>query len=212
MNYLIIGIRGSGKGTQAKLLAKKLNIPHISTGELCRETDEKTELGKEVRKYMDKGVLLPDILITQLLKERLNEEDCKNGIVLEGYPRNIDQAGIIRKFLKFDKVLFLQISDEEVFNRLTGRVFCTNKKCEAIFNTLTEPKPKQPGVCDICGSKLAPRKDINVDRVRKDIERYHEEADPLVDYYEEKGILVRINGEQHIEDVQKEIREKLNTK
>jgi adenylate kinase len=191
---LIIGIRGSGKGTQAKLLAEKMGIPHVSTGEICRGTDQSTELGMKVRKYMDKGILVPDDLVTQLLKHRLSQEDCKNGVVLEGYPRNRDQAEIIKEFLSFDKVLSLTISDEEVFNRLAGRVFCTNKKCEAIFNTLTEPKPKRGGICDKCGSPLAPRKDITEEVVKRDIARYHEEADPLVDYYKQEGLLIEING------------------
>lgn len=207
MNLLIIGVQGSGKGTQGKLLAKKLNIPHISTGDLCRGTDEKTKLGKKVREYMDKGELVPIELMTELLKKRLEEDDTKKGIVLEGYPRFIDQAKLLEGFLTLDYVLFIKISDKEALMRISGRKVC--KKCGAIYNIYTSPKPKDPDICDKCKSKLYQRKDENVEAVKKRISIFHSETLPLIEYYRNKGILIEVNGEKPIEKVHEEILKKV---
>lgn len=208
-----MGIRSSGKGTQSKLLAKHLKIPHISTGEICRSIKDKdTPLAKKVKKYYDKGILVPNNIIIELLEERLKESDCKNGVILDGFPRSVDQAEITKDILKFDQVLALKVSDEEVLNRLTGRRYCPNPKCEAIYNIYTSPKPKKEGVCDKCGTKLAERKDITREVVMENLKRYHAENDPLLEYYKDKGILTEINGEQTIEEVHQEIIEKLKIK
>jgi adenylate kinase len=213
MNILIMGIRGSGKGTQCKLLAKHLNLPHIATGEICRSIKDKdTPLGRIVKRNYDKGILVPDKIITQLFQEILKEPDCKNGVVVDGYPRNMDQAEIVNEFLRYDQVFSLKVSDKEVLNRLTGRRHCPNPKCEAIYNIYTSPKPKKQGICDLCGTKLVERKDITREVVMKNIKRYHDEYTPLVEYYKKKGILIEINGDQSIESVHQEILKKLRIK
>lgn len=208
----MLGIQGSGKGTQAERLEEKLNIGHVSTGEICRNIDVTTPLGKKVRSNIDKGILIPTDLMTELLKERLNKEDCKNGAVLEGYPRTIEQAKLLEDFFPLDNVIHLSISDQEALKRLSGRWTCSNKDCAIAYNVNTEPKPKVPGICDKCGSKLYQRKDETPEAIKKRIKTYHKETEPLINYYKEKEILVEINGEQSIEKVQKEIREKLGIK
>jgi adenylate kinase len=210
MNILMIGVQGSGKGTQGRLLAKKLGIPHVSTGDLCRDTDESTQLGKKVRKYMNAGELVPIELITELLKNRLKQDDTKKGVILEGYPRFIDQAKLLEEFLKLDKVFLIDISDEEALSRISGRRVCSNTDCQAIYNVNTAPRPKKEGVCDKCGSPLKQRSDETEESVKRRIEIYHEETEPLIQYYKDEGILIEINGEQSIDDVQAEIQTKLN--
>jgi adenylate kinase len=209
MNILMLGIQGSGKGTQAEQLEEKLKIGHVSTGEICRNIDITTPLGKKVRSYIDKGMLIPTGLMTELLKERLSKDDCKNGAILEGYPRTTEQAELLDDFFPLDHVILLSISDEEALKRLSGRWTCSNKNCAIAYNVYTEPKPKIPGICDKCGSKLYQRKDETPEAIKKRIETFHKETEPLIDYYRKKGILITINGMPSIEDVQKEIREKL---
>jgi len=210
MNILMIGIQGSGKGTQAQRLTEELGLSHISTGEICRDVDVNTPLGKKVRSYIDKGNLIPTDLMTELLKERLGQKDCQNGAILEGYPRDIEQAKLLEDFFPLDHVILLKISDQEALKRLTGRWICP--KCEISYNVNTEPRPKVLGICDKCGSKLFQRKDETPQAVKQRIEIFHNETEPLIKYYKDQGILLEINGEQSIEKVQKEIREKLEIK
>lgn len=212
MNILIIGVQGSGKGTQGKLLAKKLGIKHISSGDMFRDIDENTELGKKVRKFMNKGILVPTSLTTELLKQHLKKNNCINNAILEGYPRDLEQAKLLDKFFKLDYVILLSITDSEAIKRLTGRRTCSNKSCGAIYNIYTAPKPKKEGICDKCGSKLYQRKDAAKEAVKKRIAIYHEETAHLIKFYKNMEMLIKINGEQSIEDVQQEIRKKLKIK
>jgi adenylate kinase len=209
MNTLIIGVQGSGKGTQGKLLAKKLGIPHISSGEMFRTIDKNSEIGKKAFEYIDKGELVPLNIVTELFKQHLEKIGIERGGIIEGYPRNRKQAELLEEFFPLDKVILLNISDQEAIKRLTGRRTCSNPKCQAIYNIYTAPKPKKENICDKCGSRLEQRSDATEEAVKKRIEIYHKETEPLIEFYKNKGILIEINGEQSIEDVQADIRKQL---
>ncbi|MFC1780508.1 adenylate kinase [Patescibacteria group bacterium] len=210
MNILMLGVQGSGKGTQAKLLSQKTNLLHISSGDIFRSLDKTTKLGKEVAGVINKGHLVSDDLTIKLVQQRLEKEDCKNGVILDGFPRNLPQAKAMDKFLQLDYVIQLTISDKEAINRLSGRRTCSNKTCSAIYNIYTAPKPKQENICDQCSSSLYQRKDATEEAVKERLEIYHKETKPLVEYYKAEGILIEINGEQPIENVQAEIQRNLN--
>lgn len=201
MNLLFIGIQGSGKGTQAKIISKKYSIAHISTGDLLREATG--ELRTEIDSYILKGKLVPDALITKLLMERIKKDDCKNGFILDGFPRNLSQAKDLSKSgIKIDLVLNIAISDKEALKRMKGRWNC--KKCGIGYNIITAPKPKKPGVCDICQEKLTQRADdVSEEAIKKRLETFYSETKPILDFY--KSNTVRINGEQTIENVTKDI-------
>ncbi|MBN2016482.1 adenylate kinase [Candidatus Dojkabacteria bacterium] len=205
MNILMIGVQGSGKGTQAKLLSKKLKIPHVSSGDIFRSLDPTTEVGSKIKDLIDKGIFVPDDLTVKLVSKRLKKDDTKKGVILDGFPRNLNQARLLDEFLKLDKVVLLEISDKEAINRLTGRRTCSNKTCQTIYNIYTAPKPKVDNICDKCGSKLEQREDETEEAVKKRIATYHKETEPLTKYYKDKGILIKINGEQSIEKVQDDI-------
>jgi len=200
MILLFVGAQGSGKGTQAKIISKKLNLCHISTGDLLRETTGK--LKEQVDSYINNGKLVPDELILKILKQRIKEPDCKTGIILDGYPRNLQQTDELTKIAKIDKVIEISISDKEAVKRLNGRWNC--KKCGIAYNVITSPKPKQKGICDICKQPLTQRdddKDKNAIQKRLDI--YHNETEPILEKYDS----VKINGEQSIEKVTEDILE-----
>jgi len=198
MNLLFMGVQGSGKGTQAKIIASKLNLIHISTGDLLRDT--KGELKEEVNLYMASGKLVPDKLIIKILKNQLKEESCKNGVILDGFPRNLEQAEEADKIMKIDKAVEIAISNEEAIKRLAGRWNC--KKCSNSYNLITSLKPKKNGICDICGRELYQRKDdIKEEAVKKRLETYHKETKPVLKHYSS----VKINGEQSIEKVTRDI-------
>lgn len=205
MSKLIIclfGPQGSGKGTQAKILTKKLHTPHISTGDLFRlAIESKTELGKQVEKIINSGQLVPDEVTFNLLKERIANLDCAEGFILDGYPRTINQAKLLDQYAKVSQVIFIEISDEESVKRLTNRRQCP--KCGAIFNLYTAPKPKEDELCDHCRLKLVQRADDTENAVRERLRRYHAEAESLIEYYKNK--VVKINGEQTIEKVAEDI-------
>lgn len=196
MKLVLIGPQGSGKGTQAKLLSKKLKIPHISTGDLLRNATG--ELRKEIDSYIVKGELYPDEKMLKLLETRIKKEDCKNGFILDGFPRNLKQARMLEKITKIDRVVEIYISDEEAVRRLSGRVAC--EKCGAGFNYITIP-PKEKGKCDKCGGKLVQRDDDKEEAIRKRLKIYHEETEKILKHYK----TIRVNGEKSIEEVQKEI-------
>lgn len=199
MRLIFVGPQGSGKGTQAKMIANRLGICHISTGDLLRET--KGELGEEVEKFVNKGELVPDDLMVRILKEKLKSEECKKGFILDGFPRTASQVEELKKITHIDKVVEIVISDRESVRRICGRRNCP--KCGAIYNVNTAPKPKVEGICDKCGSKLITRKDDNGKALRERLRVYHGETEGVLRKYP----FMRINGEQSIGRVEEDILE-----
>jgi len=200
MNLIILGPQGSGKGTQADLIAKKTGIAHISTGDMLRaNVKEGTELGKIAEECMNKGQLVPNDITVDMLKERLNQEDAKKGFVLDGFPRNIEQANALDKITKIDKVVEVKVSNRESIRRIAGRRTC---KCGAVYHTFYNP-PNILDICDKCDSNLVQRDDDKEDVIRKRLDIYHSQTAPLIDHYKDKHIA--INGEQTIEKVFEDI-------
>jgi adenylate kinase len=198
MNLILLGPPGAGKGTQAKVLSQKFNTPHISTGDMLRETVSKgTPLGREAKGYMLKGELVPDSLVVEIVKETLLTEKVKNGFILDGFPRTLQQAKILDRTLenidkKLDMVLYFKTSLETSIGRLSGRRVC--KKCGANFHIKNIP-PKKEGVCDYCGGELYQRKDDQEETVKRRWSVYNEETTPLITYYRRKGILREVSGD-----------------
>jgi len=201
VNIVLLGSPGVGKGTYAGILSKKYNIPHISTGQLFRDAvKNKTELGKRVEEYINRGDLVPDEIVIQIVRERLEKDDCKNGFLLDGFPRTIPQAEALETFKRIDKVLNFVASEEEILNRLGGRRTC--RKCGAIFHVKNIP-PKVSGVCDNCGGELYQREDEKPEAIKKRMIEYSEKTKPLIDYYSKKGLLANIDANYPIEEVDK---------
>ena len=204
LRTILLGPPGAGKGTQAVKIVEKYGIPHISTGDIFREDIKKgTELGKKAQEYMNKGELVPDDLVIAIATARLLEDDCKNGFLLDGFPRTVYQAEKLDEFLeahnsKIDKVVDISVGKEELMIRLTGRRVC--KKCGASYHIVNIP-PKKEGVCDICGGPLIQRDDDNAETAANRIEVYEEQTRPLVDYYKKAGNLVLIDGTTGLENV-----------
>lgn len=204
LRTILLGPPGAGKGTQAVKIVEKYGIPHISTGDIFRENIKKgTELGKKAQEYMNKGELVPDDLVIAIATARLLEDDCKNGFLLDGFPRTVHQAEKLDEFLeahnsKIDKVVDISVGKEELMIRLTGRRVC--KKCGASYHIVNIP-PKKEGVCDICGGPLIQRDDDNAETAANRIEVYEEQTRPLVDYYKKAGNLVLIDGTTGLENV-----------
>ena len=204
LRTILLGPPGAGKGTQAGKIVEKYGIPHISTGDIFRENIKKgTELGKKAQEYMNKGELVPDDLVIAIATARLLEDDCKNGFLLDGFPRTVYQAEKLDEFLeahnsKIDKVVDISVGKEELMIRLTGRRVC--KKCGASYHIVNIP-PKKEGVCDICGGPLIQRDDDNAETAANRIEVYEEQTRPLVDYYKKAGNLVLIDGTTGLENV-----------
>ena len=201
MNLIFIGMQASGKGTQAKIISEKLGLVHISTGDLLRGAEG--ELKQEVDKYVQNGLLVPDELMLRILKERLSQEDAKKGFILDGFPRNISQARELKKLVNIDKVIEIAISNEEEIERLLGRVNCP--KCGALYNVITAPKPMKEGICDKCGSELYKRQDDNEESIRKRLEIYHNETEPILNEYP----FIKVDGSKSIEEVSEGILEEL---
>ena len=205
MYIVMLGAPGSGKGTTAKILAKRLNLPHISTGDMFREQIKKgTELGKLADSYISKGELVPDELTINIVKDRLTWEDTKNGVILDGFPRTKAQAEALDAILqeagkKVDIVPELIVPDQVIIDRILNRATCSNKECGAIYNTKYKPS-KVPGVCDICGSKLVTRTDDNEEAIQNRLEVYRKNVQELLDYYKEKNVLVSITPEDPTAD------------
>ncbi|MBU5433417.1 adenylate kinase [Intestinimonas sp. MSJ-38] len=196
MKLVILGAPGAGKGTQAGLLADRLGIPTISTGNLLRAAMQQgTELGKQVKEAMDAGKLVSDELIIQLVKERLGQEDCKNGYLLDGFPRTLAQAKALSGFAKIDGALSIEVSDSEIEHRMEGRRICS--KCQATYHVEDNP-PKVEGVCDKCGGQLVIRKDDTHDVVENRLHIYHEETEPVKEYYRQKGLLLAVRGQKKL--------------
>jgi adenylate kinase len=204
MKIIMLGAPGAGKGTQAKMLAEKYGIPHVSTGDIFRANiKNQTELGMEAKKYMDQGLLVPDELTVKILLDRVAKDDCKNGYVLDGFPRTIPQAEVLDKAVSelnesIDFAINVDVKDENIIRRMSGRRACL--KCGATYHIEHIP-PKQEGICDTCGSELVLRDDDKPETVQKRLAVYHEQTQPLIDYYNKKGILREVDGSQDMKDV-----------
>lgn len=206
-NYILIGAQGSGKGTQAKLIAAEYGIPHISTGDIFREIrKEESDLGRKVRELIDKGNLVPDDVTNEIVAARIARNDCSKGFILDGYPRNIAQAGFLDGKKLINKCIYLEINDAEAVKRISARLVCSS--CKADYNTISI-KPKKAGVCDKCSGKLVQRDDDKPEFVKKRLETFYRETAPLLDYYEKKGVLIKVDGEQAIDKVFAEIKKKI---
>jgi adenylate kinase len=233
MKIVLIGPQGSGKGTQGKILSERLKIPTISMGDLLRNAEG--ELKDEINKCMNEGILVPLHITDKLIENRLKESDCSDGFILDGYPRNLVQARSLNDISEIDRVVEISLSDEEAVRRLSGRVSCS--KCGAIFNVVTNPSVKE-GVCDDCGSELFQRDDDKPEAIMKRLEVYKNETEPVIGFYEGDGVegdgvgsggddkaessnedsesrpparemVLRINGEQSISEISREIEERL---
>jgi adenylate kinase len=203
MDIILLGPPGSGKGTQAKMIADKYNVKHISTGDILRENVRNgTPLGVEAKKFMDAGKLVPDSLLIDIIKDRLAKPDVKAGWMLDGYPRTIPQAEALDKILptlgqKIDVVLNIDVPDQDLIKRVTGRRMC---KCGTTYHVQFNP-PKISGKCDACGAELYQRKDDTEETVKERLQAYHTQTQPLIDYYAKRGIVANINGAGDIKDI-----------
>ena len=204
MNLILLGAPGAGKGTQAELLIEKLGIPSISTGNMLREAMKNgTELGKKAKQYMDEGALVPDDLILGIVAERVSQNDCAKGFILDGVPRTLAQAEALdAKGVRIDHVVSIEVDDDVIEGRMTGRRVCS--KCGASYHIEANP-PKTEGVCDLCAGELVIRKDDAPETVRKRLEIYHESTEVLKSYYEKQGKLLLIEGNQPIETANEQI-------
>ena len=208
MKIIMLGAPGAGKGTQAKKIAAKYGIPHISTGDIFRANIKYgTELGKKAKTYMDQGMLVPDDLTVDLVTDRIHKDDCKNGYVLDGFPRTIPQAEALDKALsamneKLDHAIEVNVPDENIVKRMSGRRACLN--CGATYHVVHAPT-KVENICDMCGGELILRDDDKPETVLKRLGIYHNQTKPLIDYYKEEGILTTIDGTAALEDVFKAI-------
>lgn len=204
LRTVLLGPPGAGKGTQAVRIVEKYNVPHISTGDIFRENIKNgTELGKRAQEYMNKGELVPDDLVIEIATDRLLKDDCKNGFLLDGFPRTVYQAQKLDEFLaangmKLDVVIDIEVEKEELITRLTGRRVC--KACGASFHIVNVP-PKQEGICDSCGGELFQRADDTIETVENRINVYNQQTMPLVDYYKEAGIIATVDGALGLDEV-----------
>ena len=204
LRTILLGPPGAGKGTQAAKIVEKYGIPHISTGDIFRANiKEGTALGMEAKSYMDKGQLVPDELTVKLLLDRVSKDDCKNGYVLDGFPRTIPQADVLDKAVselndKIDYAINVDVKDDNIIRRMSGRRACLN--CGATYHIVNVP-PKKEGICDTCGSELVIRDDDKEETVKARLLAYHEQTQPLIDYYNNKGILKEVDGTKDMNDV-----------
>lgn len=204
MKIIMLGAPGAGKGTQAKKIAEKYQIPHVSTGDIFRSNmKEGTELGMKAKAYMDQGALVPDELTIGMLMDRIAKEDCKNGYVLDGFPRTIPQAESLKNALsengqKIDFAVNVDVPDENIISRMAGRRACV--ACGATYHIVYNP-PKTEDVCDVCGQKLILRDDDKPETVKKRLAVYHEQTQPLIEYYDKEGVLANIDGTQDLNKV-----------
>lgn len=199
MKLILLGAPGAGKGTQAEKIVEKLGIPAISTGNIIRAALKAgTEMGLKAKSYMDAGQLVPDDVVIGIIKDRLAEEDCKNGFILDGFPRTIPQAQALEDMgISIDKVIDIEVSDETIASRLSGRRVCS--KCANSYHVQYK-KPKVEGVCDACGGELIQRKDDAPETVLARLEEYHKMTEPLKDFYDKLGKLVVVEGQEEVAD------------
>ena len=208
MKIIMLGAPGAGKGTQAKKIAEKYQIPHISTGDIFRANIKNgTELGKKAKTYMDQGLLVPDELVCDLVVDRVQQDDCKKGYILDGFPRTIPQAESLDAALSrlgeaVDYAINVEVPDENIVKRMGGRRACVG--CGATYHLVYAPTKKE-GICDACGGELILRDDDKPETVQKRLGVYHEQTQPLIDYYKNQGILREVDGSVDMEDVFKEI-------
>lgn len=204
LKIIMLGAPGAGKGTQAKKIADKWQIPHISTGDIFRANIKNgTELGKKAKEFMDQGLLVPDELVVDLVVDRVKQDDCAKGYVLDGFPRTIPQATALDEALasiggKIDYAINVEVPDENIINRMAGRRACV--ACGATYHIVHIPT-KVEGICDRCGAELILRDDDKPETVKKRLDVYHEQTQPLIDYYTEKGVLAEVDGTKDMEDV-----------
>ncbi len=212
MNIVIMGLPGAGKGTQAAEIIKKYPIPHISTGDMFRlAIKNETPLGNEAKSYMDRGELVPDEVTVGIVKERLSESDAKDGFLLDGFPRTVQQAEALNEIMdelgsKIESTIYVDVPEEELMNRLTGRRIC--EVCGTAYHLVFNP-PKQEGICDLDGGKLYQREDDNPETVQNRLEVNIKQTQPLLDFYESQGVLSRVNGSQDIDEVFEDIKKVL---
>ena len=204
MKIIMLGAPGAGKGTQAKKIAAKYSIPHISTGDIFRANIKNgTELGNKAKTYMDQGLLVPDELVVDLVVDRVKQDDCKNGYVLDGFPRTIPQAEALTDALakigeKLDYAIDVDVPDENIVTRMSGRRACV--KCGGTYHIKYNPT-KEEGICDACGGELILRDDDKPETVQQRLSVYHEQTQPLIDYYTKEGILKEVDGTVDLNDV-----------
>lgn len=208
MNIILMGLPGAGKGTQASEIVKKFPIPHISTGDMFRKAiKDETDLGKEAKSYMDRGELVPDEVTVGIVKERISEDDAKKGFLLDGFPRTIDQAESLSQIMseldrEIDAVINIGVPEEELMNRLTGRRIC--EKCGTTYHLVFNP-PKVDGICDIDGGKLYQREDDNPETVSNRLSVNVKQSKPILEYYNNKGVLKNIDGSKDIDEVTNDV-------
>ena len=204
MKIIMLGAPGAGKGTQAKMIAEKCGIPHISTGDILRANIKNgTELGAKAKEYMDKGLLVPDELVCDLVVDRIQQADCEKGYILDGFPRTIPQAEALENALnaieqKLDYAIDIDVPDENIINRMSGRRACVG--CGATYHVLFNPT-KVEGKCDVCGESLILRDDDKPETVKKRLDVYHTQTQPLIDFYTERKVLVEVDGTQSMDKV-----------
>lgn len=208
MRLILLGPPGAGKGTQASAIVKKYNIPHISTGDIFRANIKLgTDLGKEAKSYIDKGLLVPDEVVISIVKDRLAEDDCKNGFLLDGFPRTLDQGEALDENLKdmgisLDKVINIEVEIDILIERAIGRRIC--KECGATYHVKFNP-PKEEGKCDVCSGELYQRDDDTEETVKKRFSVYQEQTKPLIDYYTKKDLILNVDGSKAIDEISMDI-------
>lgn len=204
MKIIMLGAPGAGKGTQAKKLAEKFQIPHISTGDIFRANiKEETDLGKSAKHYIDKGLLVPDELVLDLVADRLQQEDCQKGYILDGFPRTIPQAMNLDMTLdkaeqRIDYAINIEVPDDKIIRRMSGRRACLH--CGATYHTVNMPTKKE-NICDRCGHEVVLREDDRPETVKKRLLVYHEQTQPLIEYYQSKQILINVDGTKDVEEI-----------
>jgi adenylate kinase len=213
MHIIMLGAPGAGKGTQADILSKEMNLPHIASGDLFRgAVEEKTEVGLLAKSYMDKGELVPDEVVIKMVLERINKPDCASGCILDGFPRTLHQAEVLDKAFEeqeksIDRAIYIEVPNEALVKRISGRRLC--RVCQTPYHIISSP-PKTPGKCDKCGGELYQRSDDKEETVRERISVFFTQTTPILDYYEKQNKLIKVNGNLGIQEVAREIISALN--